>query len=164
MRKFYLFLIAIFFLPISPSLLALDYEEARHLLSRCGFGGTPSEIDRLLPLSQEKAVQAILNTMQVEPTLAPPEWLKEPMEDIVKKKTLVQVMSEEQRQQYQKIVGQQMRQRAIDLKAWWYSEMIATKSPFTERMVLFWHNHFTSSLEKVRFPRLMYNQNALFSL
>ena len=37
-----------------------------------------------------------------------------------------------------------------------------TGSPLTERLVLFWHNHFTSSLRKVKWPQLMYRQNELF--
>jgi uncharacterized protein (DUF1800 family) len=39
-------------------------------------------------------------------------------------------------------------------------EMLVTPSPITERMTLFWHNHFVSSQQKVRFSRLMYQQNA----
>jgi uncharacterized protein (DUF1800 family) len=39
--------------------------------------------------------------------------------------------------------------------------MVQTDSPLTERMTLFWHNHFTSSLKKVKFPGLMYRQNLL---
>ena len=39
--------------------------------------------------------------------------------------------------------------------------MLTTPSPLTEKMVLFWHNHFVSSLQKVRSPVLMYRQNAL---
>ena len=38
--------------------------------------------------------------------------------------------------------------------------MLVTPSPLTERMTLFWHNHFVSSQQKVRFSRLMYRQNA----
>jgi uncharacterized protein (DUF1800 family) len=40
--------------------------------------------------------------------------------------------------------------------------MVATDSPLTERLVLFWHNHFTSSLRKVKWPQLLYRQNELF--
>jgi uncharacterized protein (DUF1800 family) len=40
--------------------------------------------------------------------------------------------------------------------------MLATASPLTERMTLFWHNHFVSSQQKVRPARLMYAQNATF--
>jgi uncharacterized protein (DUF1800 family) len=39
--------------------------------------------------------------------------------------------------------------------------MVASASPLTERMTLFWHNHFTSSVQKVRSPALMYRQNVL---
>ena len=36
-----------------------------------------------------------------------------------------------------------------------------TDSPVTERMVLFWRNHFTSSLEKVKWPAFLCRQNLL---
>ena len=39
--------------------------------------------------------------------------------------------------------------------------MLTTDSPLSERMTLFWHNHFTSSLRKVRSPQLMLRQNLL---
>jgi uncharacterized protein (DUF1800 family) len=37
--------------------------------------------------------------------------------------------------------------------------MITTPTPVTEAMTLFWHNHFTSSVQKTRSPLLMYRQN-----
>jgi len=39
--------------------------------------------------------------------------------------------------------------------------MLATRGPLGEKMTLFWHNHFVSSLQKVRSPQLLYRQNAL---
>src|SRR5205085_6764640 len=50
---------------------------------------------------------------------------------------------------------------SFELRAWWLREMIATPSPLTERMTLFWHNHFATSQQKVRSVQLMYRQNAL---
>jgi uncharacterized protein (DUF1800 family) len=47
------------------------------------------------------------------------------------------------------------------LKQWWVRHMLKTRTPLSERMTLFWHNHFTSSLEKVMQPKLMYLQNKL---
>ena len=32
----------------------------------------------------------------------------------------------------------------LELRGWWLREMVATPSPLTERMTLFWHNHFVS--------------------
>jgi uncharacterized protein (DUF1800 family) len=49
-----------------------------------------------------------------------------------------------------------------ELRNWWVDEMLATDQPLTERMVLFWHNHFTSSFLKVRYPAALFKQNALF--
>jgi len=66
-------------------------------------------------------------------------------------------LSEEQRRARQR----QIRDQMIALRAWWYQEMIATDSPLTERMVLFWHGHFTSSIRKVRWPALLYRQNVV---
>jgi uncharacterized protein (DUF1800 family) len=40
--------------------------------------------------------------------------------------------------------------------------MLVTDQPLVERMALFWHNHFTSGLQKVRFAPAMYRQNVLF--
>ena len=36
----------------------------------------------------------------------------------------------------------------LDLRGWWLREMVATPSPLTERMTLFWHNHFVSAQPK----------------
>ena len=49
----------------------------------------------------------------------------------------------------------------LDLRGWWLREMVATPSPLTERMTLFWHNHFVSAQPKVRYTQLMYRQNVL---
>lgn len=49
-----------------------------------------------------------------------------------------------------------------NLKVWWLNKMVETDQPFLERMVLFWHSHFTTSIKKVRQSSLMYRQNVLF--
>jgi uncharacterized protein (DUF1800 family) len=45
------------------------------------------------------------------------------------------------------------------LQGWWLYRMIHTLFPFQERMTLFWHNHFATSIVKVRQPVLMRRQN-----
>lgn len=35
------------------------------------------------------------------------------------------------------------------LTTWWFQHMLTSKTPFAERMTLFWHNHFTSDYRKV---------------
>ena len=39
--------------------------------------------------------------------------------------------------------------------------MLSTPTPLTEKMTLFWHNHFATSQQKVRSAQLMYRQNVL---
>ena len=60
------------------------------------------------------------------------------------------------------IVQQEVREHGRDLRAWWVEEMLATDQPLVEKMTLFWHNHFTSSVKKVRYVPSLYWQNVLF--
>ncbi|WP_372365455.1 DUF1800 family protein [Candidatus Uabimicrobium sp. HlEnr_7] len=148
---------------LSITLSALEYEEARHLLSRTGFGGTPAEIDEILPLTYVEAVDKLLKQLGNGSVISAPEWTEErPQIKPRKNKALLQVMSEGQKREYRKLMRQKRRQKSVHLKMWWFKQMITTDSPFTERMVLFFHNHFTSSFKKVKFPYLLYKQNMLF--
>lgn len=46
-------------------------------------------------------------------------------------------------------------------QAIWLYRMMHSPFPLRERMTLFWHNHFATSIAKVRQPDLMQKQNAL---
>ncbi len=48
-----------------------------------------------------------------------------------------------------------------DLQAIWLYRMIFTPHPLRERMTLFWHNHFATSMSKVQSASLMQRQNDL---
>ena len=45
------------------------------------------------------------------------------------------------------------------LRAWWAYRMLFGPDPLTERLTLLWHNHFATSLEKVRSASAMRKQN-----
>jgi hypothetical protein len=47
------------------------------------------------------------------------------------------------------------------LQGWWLFRMLRSPHPLRERMTLFWHNHFATSIAKVRQPGLMKGQNLL---
>jgi uncharacterized protein (DUF1800 family) len=47
------------------------------------------------------------------------------------------------------------------LEWWWLQRMARTPHPLRERMTLFWHDHFATSIAKVRQPALMKRQNVL---
>jgi uncharacterized protein (DUF1800 family) len=48
---------------------------------------------------------------------------------------------------------------ADDLRGWWLYRMLQSPTPLRERMTLFWHNHFATSLNKVQEIKLMFVQN-----
>jgi uncharacterized protein (DUF1800 family) len=50
---------------------------------------------------------------------------------------------------------------AESLQNWWLYRILHTLHPFQERMTLFWHNHFATSIVKVRWLGLMVKQNSL---
>ena len=131
---------------------ALTQDEQRHLLSRTGFG---VEVASLVtsPRDYPSAVDALLTATTAAAHTPPPAWVDQPPPG----RAHMAQMSETERQAWRR----KGRRQALDLKAWWYREMIATPSALTERMTLFWHNHFTSSLRKVRWPAALYEQNRL---
>jgi hypothetical protein len=48
-----------------------------------------------------------------------------------------------------------------ELRAWWLYCMLNGKHPLREKMTLFWHNHFATSIAKVKLAPLMFKQNCL---
>ena len=133
---------------------ALPPDEAVHLLLRTGFGATTAQIRALEPMSRAQATRAILDSIRTEATTPPPAFLTARPNWPAHHKS----NDDEAKRDFNRARDAE----AVQLKAWWYGEMIATSSPFTERMVLFWHNHFTSGMDKVRQPDLLFRQNALF--
>ncbi len=127
-------------------------EEARHLLNRTGFHARLYEIDEFAKLSRRQAVERVLGNVRTEARAKAPEWVSE-----WQSPRRFRQMDAEERKLFQR----QLIERGLDLRGWWLTEMLTTGSPLTERMTLFWHNHFTSSLQKVRSPVLMYRQNLL---
>jgi uncharacterized protein (DUF1800 family) len=132
---------------------AIGYEGARHLLNRAGFGASDVEVREYAPLDRLQAVERLLRETRREATLAPPAFVNDPFVPYYR----VRQMSVEDRMAAQR----QLFQQGLELRAWWLREMLATPSPLTERMTLFWHNHFATSQQKVRASQLMYNQNVL---
>lgn len=128
-------------------------DEARHLLNRTGFGPDRTAIQQFATLDREQAVDTLLSGVLTQPVTTPdPDVLT-----FVTPRTYREADETTKKQ-----LRQQERERELLLRSWWYGEMLTTPSPLTERLVLFWHNHFTSSLEKVKSARLMYDQNQLF--
>ena len=146
--------VAVFACVMATQAGAMSMKEARHLLARTGFDPTFPEIRTLADMHYPGAVEKLLSDMRTTPVTPPPRWVDTPPPDYRK---LRKRPREEQTR-----VRKQLRGWGVELRAWWLNEMLTTPSPLTERMTLFWHNHFTSGLKKVKVPQFLYQQNLKF--
>lgn len=154
------FFASIAFLLLAASSLpsrALSVDDARHLLTRTGFGASAAEIAALLPLSREQAVDQLLDGLRQQAGKAPPTFVQRSRRDYnwnddfdtLAPDVAFQFQTERERERDQ-------------IRVWWIDEMISTSSPLTERLVLFWHNHFVSKYEDVQYAALLFDQNQTF--
>lgn len=147
------------------------FEQARHLLWRAGFGGTPQQIQTLVGWGPEKSVDYLLNVEQV------------PFEDVradAFDKDIIRPPTPEERAEYARAARaqdeetvarframQQERERRDrrqmrEIQKWWLTRMIETPRPLEEKMTLFWHGHFATSYRTIENSYHMFVQNQLF--
>ena len=130
----------------------LSYEDARHLLNRTGFGATDAEIRHFVGMTREEAAGALLADTRTVALTPPPAWTRDPG-------PLRYPRGESASETEKKQFRQEQIRDGLELRGWWIEEMVRTPSPLTERMTLFWHNHFVSGQQKVKLTQLMYRQN-----
>jgi uncharacterized protein (DUF1800 family) len=132
---------------------AIGFDDARHLLGRTSFAAQPNEIETYATLTRADAVDRLLSSTKRQASYPAPEWTK------TYERAYRPEMTQEERQKVQR---REQVERGLELRTWWTAEMLTTPSPLTEKMTLFWHNHFATSQQKVRVAQLMYRQNVLF--
>jgi uncharacterized protein (DUF1800 family) len=138
-----------------------NFTAAAHLLNRAGFGGPPTEINRLLALGPARAVSHLVDFESIAETTPAPAWAQ-PDPELAERLRAARHASPEERQKMQRAQQQNERERIVELRAWWLQLMATGPRPLQEKMTLFWHGHFATSAEKVRDAYLMWRQNALF--
>ena len=128
----------------------LSFSDTRHLIGRTALGAEWGGLKALEGKSRSEAIKILLKPGSTKtpplPKLTP--W------------ATVSRMSQRNGAGKQR-ARKMMMKEGERLKRWWMLHLLRTKTPVNEHMTLFWHNHFTSSLEKVEQPRLMYQQNQL---
>lgn len=142
--------------PPASATSAMGFDDARHLLARTSFGVTPAEIRAVESIEYSVAVDGLLDNPRREAITPAPAWIGLGPAELRRR----QQAAEAERKQAD--VVRPVQEQGRELKNWWVEEMIATDQPLVERMTLFWHGHFTSSLMKVRYPGSLFRQNALF--
>ena len=160
-----------------------SYEKAAHLLERAGFGGTPSQIYKLLEVSPEEAVDSLVNPKRTNSHLLKFEHsgIFDPgLEPFPASRPATTKLANETGQALgikvrpngnrplQPIVNKffywlrASRLETDRVAQWWGERMVFTDTPLTEKMALFWHGHFATNEDKVRDYRKMLKQLQLF--
>lgn len=113
-------------------------ETARHLLRRSGFGAPPADVERWANLDLPARVEELFDE------------------------------AEDQEAQFQETF-QRISNTFVTfsdlghLQAWWCYRMLQTRAPLREKLTLFWHGHFVSSVAKGD-PLLMHRQIEMLRL
>jgi uncharacterized protein (DUF1800 family) len=129
-----------------------------HLYRRAGFGARAEELDAAVAAGYEATVDRLLDLSRPDtgadavaaPTFAKPRAASELPSDPQARRAAQQAEQKTQREE------------GVRLSQWWVDRMVLSTTPLREKLTLFWHGHFATSVQKVKEPELMYRQNQIF--
>jgi uncharacterized protein (DUF1800 family) len=126
-----------------------NHLNASYLLNRTMFGATYEEIANAENLGLALTLEELLSPSN---SPAPPgDWVNQTVPSNIDEFSFEQIDS--LLQTYSRQFG--------DMRSWWIDLILEPGISIQEMMVLFWHDHFATSQEKIQFPPAMYNQNML---
>jgi uncharacterized protein (DUF1800 family) len=126
-----------------------------HLYRRAGFGARPDELDAAVAAGYEATVDRLVDLSVADaaavapPTFTPPAVVAAPGDEAARRAA-------------QQADQRANREEGRKLSQWWVDRMVLSTTPLRERLALFWHDHFATSVQKVKEPELMYRQNEIF--
>jgi len=127
----------------------LGFDNARHLVSRTGIGSEWDTITRFQNIDRQQAINHLFTSKDMNlpapPSMSPWSKMVALRGNMSRKKMIMRISKTEGKA----------------LQAWWVKHLLATKSPFLERMTLFWHNHFPSSISKTHQTSMLHQQNLM---
>lgn len=132
-------------------------KEIAHLLKRTMFGAAKADIDAFRAISASQAVDILLTDSPI-PTPPIKYWdnsdipSTDPDYGVAPGTTWVNTYSGD---------GSANFRRLNSLKAWWTSLMLNQERSLTEKMVLFWHNHFATETNSYNSGQFGYKYSSL---
>lgn len=139
-----------------------DNVKAAHLLNRAGFGGPPAAIQKLADLGPSDALSSLLDYEKILDATTAPDWAKPDPDAAREFRQAIKNATPEEKKKLQREKNQQEQREMLDLRGWWLQRMATGPRPMQEKLTLFWHGHFATSVQKVRNPYYMWRQNELF--
>jgi uncharacterized protein (DUF1800 family) len=128
--------------------------EVTHLLKRTLFGAKKEDIDYFASKSLRHTIQQMLNAEEPIPTPPVNNYNDDKYTDEEIQPGLTWITAA-------KYSGMNGGRRRNSLKAWWTGCMLNQQRTLREKMVLFWHNHFSTETTSVDNPTMIYKHNVL---
>jgi uncharacterized protein (DUF1800 family) len=138
---------------LDPMLTPLTRDQIAHLLRRTMFGARKSDVDSF----QSRTLDDIVSTLLTD---APPP--APPLNVSTSDTTVPFGQSWVAAARLNADGSNPNSARTSEFKSWWTGLMLNQGTSLTEKMTLFWHNHFVSEMAVVGDARFSYMQNALF--
>ncbi len=155
--------------PLPPD--AFGPDQARHLLLRAGFGGSPAEVDALAAMGVDAAVDRLVDyeAIDFEPD-ARDAFRSDVMRPYSEQERRITDAARRRRDEDTLAVFRKRRQEAqaadrrqmAEIRRWWLARMVATPRPLEEKLTLTWHGHFATSYRTVEDSYHLYAQNRVF--
>lgn len=150
---------------LTPYAGAWTRQEVAHLLKRTMFGATKADIDHFLTLSPSQAIDELLNNI---PVVSPPvrdygliaddDGVLHDDVGVAQGQTWVNDFNTTS---FSEIRGSINRLRVESLRKWWSGLIINQNRSIWEKMVLFWHHHFSVQVEEVDNATMMWRHHNL---
>ncbi len=139
----------------APPDVRWDTRTAEHLLNRAGFGGDPAEIQELVAMGRERAIEHFF-----------PDPARTPPPDILPGANLDRGL-EEPSERLAAVVGRREGFTGHNIEIivalnkyadWWIERMVRADDPLRDHMTIFWHGHFACSIKEVADSQEMIEQ------
>jgi uncharacterized protein (DUF1800 family) len=149
---------------------AFGFAEARHLLDRAGFGGTPSQVEAIRAMGIDAAVDYVVDyESNPEPEdgttfdadiMRPPTPEEQAFARQARRDNDENALAQLQRMRQER--ERRDRLQLGEMRKWWLKRMIETGRPLEEKMTLFWHGHFATGYRTIEDSWHCLAQNRLF--
>ncbi|WPO79697.1 DUF1800 domain-containing protein [Flavobacterium sp. KACC 22761] len=122
---------------------------------RLGFSG--KESDKIEKLGLEKFLKHSYDS-KFDKQL--PAFLEDDPKTLIELKEFKQAIKDADSDAKKKILKKEI-YSGIELRRWWINKMRTDEFPLRENMVVFWHNHFVSTSQKVKVNYWIYQHNMI---
>ena len=122
---------------------------------RLGFSGKEA-----LQIEKSGIEVFIKNSIKASFEKNMPSFLKDDPKSLAELKEIRQQIKDATSEEQKQLVKKQFLS-SLEMKAWWLDKMIVSEFPLREKMTCFWHNHFVSTVQKVKVNYWIYQHNQI---